>query len=177
IGQASLGNYIFTGLQTQNWVFVLFGCAAAAALALAVDGLLALRENGVRSRARARVALGALGLVLIVAGALAPTFALPHATYVVGAKTFTEQYILAALIEQRLAAAGLSASRREGPGAKGVFDALARGDIDVYVDYSGTIWANQLHRDDVRPREEVLGEVKAWLAANGGAGMLGALGF
>jgi len=37
IGQTSLGNYIFTGLQTQNWVFVLFGCAAAAVLALAVD--------------------------------------------------------------------------------------------------------------------------------------------
>ncbi len=28
IGQASLGNYIFTGLQTQNWVFVLFGCVS-----------------------------------------------------------------------------------------------------------------------------------------------------
>ena len=26
IGQTSLGNYIFAGLQTQNWVFVLFGC-------------------------------------------------------------------------------------------------------------------------------------------------------
>ena len=30
IGQTSLGNYIFTGLQTQNWVFVVFGCVAAA---------------------------------------------------------------------------------------------------------------------------------------------------
>ena len=30
IGQTSLGNYIFAGLQTQNWVFVLFGCVAAA---------------------------------------------------------------------------------------------------------------------------------------------------
>ena len=28
IGQTSLGNYIFTGLQTQNWLFVLFGCVA-----------------------------------------------------------------------------------------------------------------------------------------------------
>ena len=34
IGQTSLGNYIFAGLQTQNWVFVLFGCIAAALLAL-----------------------------------------------------------------------------------------------------------------------------------------------
>ncbi|MBU6471652.1 MAG: ABC transporter permease, partial [Alphaproteobacteria bacterium] len=30
VGQTSLGNYIFTGLQTENWVFVLFGCVAAA---------------------------------------------------------------------------------------------------------------------------------------------------
>ncbi len=33
IGQTSLGNYIFSGLQTQNCVSVLFGCAAAALLA------------------------------------------------------------------------------------------------------------------------------------------------
>ena len=52
IGQTSLGNYIFAGLQTQNWVFVLFGCLAAAALALAVDQLLALIENGLRNRSR-----------------------------------------------------------------------------------------------------------------------------
>ena len=50
----SLGNYIFTGLQTQNWVFVLFGCVAAALLALVVDQLLALMESGVRPRSRAR---------------------------------------------------------------------------------------------------------------------------
>ena len=60
IGQTSLGNYIFTGLQTQNWVFVLFGCLAAAALALAVDQLLALIESGFRNRSRWRSALGGI---------------------------------------------------------------------------------------------------------------------
>ena len=52
IGQTSLGNYIFTGLQTQNWVFVLFGCVAAALLAIAVDQLLGLIETGVAQRRR-----------------------------------------------------------------------------------------------------------------------------
>ena len=56
IGQTSLGNYIFAGLQTQNWVFVLFGCLAAAVLALAVDQLLALIETGIRNRSRVRTA-------------------------------------------------------------------------------------------------------------------------
>ncbi len=177
VGQTSLGNYIFTGLQTQNWVFVLFGCVAAAVLALAVDQLLALMEGGVRARKRLRVVLGGLGLAVILAGALVPNLARPKATYLIGAKTFTEQYILAALIEQRLQAAGLSAARREGLGSNVVFDALAAGEIDVYVDYSGTIWANQLHRSDARPRAEVLGAVATWLKDRSGITLLGELGF
>ena len=66
VGQPSLGNLIFSGLQTENWVRVLIGCAAAAALALAVDGLLALVEAGLARRSRWRVRLG---LGALVAGA------------------------------------------------------------------------------------------------------------
>ncbi len=72
IGQTSLGNYIFAGLQTQNWVFVLFGCVAAAALALVVDQLLALMERGVASHSRRTIAAGGAGLVLVVLAALLP---------------------------------------------------------------------------------------------------------
>src|ERR1700752_1928997 len=88
IGQTSLGNYIFAGLQTQNWVFVLFGCVAAAVLALAVDQLLALIENGLRNRSRLRAALGGIGIVALIAATLAPNLARSSSTYVVGAKTF-----------------------------------------------------------------------------------------
>src|SRR6201994_262527 len=70
IGQTSPGQYIFAGLQTQNWVFVLFGCAAAALLALAVDQLLALIESGIRIRSRLRATLGGLGIAALVLGAL-----------------------------------------------------------------------------------------------------------
>ena len=62
-----LGNYIFTGLQTQNWVFVLFGCVAAAVFALAVDQLLALMETGLTRRKRGWVTAGGAGLVLLTA--------------------------------------------------------------------------------------------------------------
>src|SRR4029077_4784872 len=145
IGQTSLGNYIFAGLQTQNWVFVLFGCLAAAVLALAVDQLLALIENGLRNRSRIRAAIGGVGIAALVAGTLIPSMTRSSSNYVVGAKTFTEQYVLSALIAQRLRAANLSATSREGLGSNVIFDALAAGDIDVYVDYSGTLWANQFH--------------------------------
>ena len=95
IGQTSLGNYIFTGLQTQNWVFVLFGCAAAAVFALAVDQLLALMEIGLTRRKRAWVGAGGLGLALLTIGALVPTLSQPRATYAIGTKPFAEQYVLA----------------------------------------------------------------------------------
>jgi osmoprotectant transport system permease protein len=177
IGQQSLGNYIFTGLQTQNWVFVAFGCVAAAVLALAVDQLLALMQDGLSRRSRVRVALGAFGIMAIIAGALAPSLVRSQATYVIGAKTFTEQYVLAALIAQRLDAAGLSASQRQGLGSNVLFDALAANEIDVAVDYSGTVWANRMHRSDVLPREQVLSEMSQWLETTHGIRLLGGLGF
>jgi osmoprotectant transport system permease protein len=177
IGQTSLGNYIFSGLQTQNWVFVLFGCAAAALLALFVDQMLALMESGAHLRSRARVATGGIGIAALIAATLSPVLARSHATYIVGAKTFTEQYVLSALLTQRLQAAGLSASRREGLGSNVIFDALASGDIDVYVDYSGTLWVNQLHRTDSKPRKQLLAELTTELAQRNHITLLGELGF
>jgi osmoprotectant transport system substrate-binding protein/osmoprotectant transport system permease protein len=177
IGQTSLGNYIFTGLQTQNWVFVVFGCVAAAGLALTVDQLLALIETGVGRRSRLRIAAGAFGLVAVTLAALIPGFARPHATYVIGAKTFTEQYVLAALIKDRLQAAGLTPSQRQGLGSNVLFDALAANEIDIAVDYSGTLWANRMQRSDVLPRAQVLSELSRWLETTHGIRMLGGLGF
>jgi osmoprotectant transport system permease protein len=176
IGQTSLGNYIFAGLQTQNWVFVLFGCLAAAALALAVDQMLAWIEAGLRQRNRVRAALGGLGITALIAATLLPALARSPSGYVVGAKTFAEQYVLSALVAQRLRAAGLSASTREGLGSNVIFDALVSDDIDVYVDYSGTLWANQFHRRDSKPREQLLRELQAMLAQQK-VTLLGELGF
>jgi osmoprotectant transport system permease protein len=180
IGQTSLGNYIFAGLQTQNWVFVLFGCVAAAALALMVDQLLALMERGVKQHRRSFVAAGSAGLLLIVLAALLP--GLNHAQsgrggYIIGAKPFTEQYVLAALIEQRLEARGLTAQGRNGLGSGVIFNALANNDIDAYVEYSGTIWANNMGRTDAPPRQAVLSEVARWLNATHHIRLLGPLGF
>jgi osmoprotectant transport system permease protein len=177
VGQTSLGNYIFTGLQTQNWIFVLFGCVAAAGLALIADLSLALLERLFTRREHPHL-LGALaGVVLVlILGILIPLLGRP-AQYVIGAKGFPEQYILASLIEQRLAAAGLSASTSSNLGSAVIFNALAAGDIDVYVDYSGTIWTNSMHRTDTPPREIMLREMEDWLKTTYGVKMLGTLGF
>lgn len=177
IGQPSLGNYIFTGLQTQNWVDVVFGCVAAAALAIVVDQLLALVQSGIDRRSRARLAGGLLGIAAIVVVSLLPSVARPQADYVIGAKTFTEQHVLAALLDRRLAKAGLVSRLKPGLGSNVLFEALANNEIDVAVDYSGTIWTNHMHRTDTPPRMQVLAELEGWLAATYRIRLLGRLGF
>jgi len=177
IGQTSLGNYIFSGLQTQNWVFVLFGCAAAAGLALVVDQLLGLIEFGVARRRPVQIVVGVLVLAVGLAAASLSRGEGGKQTYVIGAKNFTEQFILSALIADRIAAEGAQASRRVGLGSAVIFDALAAGDIDAYVDYSGTIWANVMKRTDAPPREAILSQLREWLQREHGIVLVGALGF
>jgi osmoprotectant transport system permease protein len=176
VGQTSLGNYIFTGLQTENWVFVLFGCVAAALLALVIDRLLSLAESGFAQRSRARLAAAAAGLMVVVGASLAPLFGAAEHTIVIGTKSFDEQYILGALIEDRLHAAGFHTQRRDGLGSTVIFHALEGNDVDVYVDYSGTLWTTAMHRTDMPGRKHVLDRLSSWLAERG-AKNLGTLGF
>ena len=177
VGQVSLGNYIFSGLQLQNWVAVLFGCIAAASLALVVDQLLGAIETGLARRSRSRVAAGVVALAVGIAAAALPLGRGAAAAYVVGGKNFSEQFILAELMTARIAASGGAAAQRTGLGSAVVFAALASGDIDVYVDYSGTLWANVMRRTDVPRREPMLAEMRAWLEQAHGIVMLGSLGF
>jgi osmoprotectant transport system permease protein len=177
VGQTSLGNYIFSGLQTENWIYVLFGCVAAAMLALVVDQLLSLIETGATHRDGKRIYLGLAGVAAGTALALAPLVATTPTPYRIGAKNFSEQFILAELIAQRLEARGTRTERREGLGSAIAFRALSSGDIDVYVDYSGTLWANVMERRDVPEREVMLRELTRWMRERHGVEVLGSLGF
>ncbi|MDR3526449.1 MAG: ABC transporter permease/substrate-binding protein [Rhizomicrobium sp.] len=182
IGQASLGDLIFSGLQTEDWRRVLIGCIAAAALALLVDFMLALIEAGLARRSRWRLGAGVVFLLLATAATFLPISDAirsdsPARVIVVGAKNFSEQYILADLIERRLRAAGYRTERRDNLGSAIAYRALAAGDIDVYVDYSGTLWANILRRTDTPTAKEMLEVLARELARRDKVLLLGGLGF
>lgn len=177
VGQTSLGNYIFSGLQVQNWIAVLFGCISAAGLALLVDQLLALVESGIAQRRIGRIVAALLCLGGGVVAASIATGDKGGDGYVIGAKSFTEQYILSALMVERIEGEGARATRRVGLGSSIAFTALANGEIDAYVDYSGTIWANVMRRTDLPAREVMQAETGSWLRREHGITLLGALGF
>jgi osmoprotectant transport system permease protein len=180
VGAPSLGNLIFSGLQTRDHRAVLIGCLGAAVLALVLDGLLRLAERGARpngSRTKTLAPLAAvagMGLAatapLLIDGGEAPLR--------IGAKTFTEQYVLAAILEDVAQEAGTEAEVVSSLGSTVAFDALADGAIDLYVDYSGTLWATVMDRPtEGSGRAEILAGTERWLREEKGIELLCELGF
>lgn len=183
IGATSLGNYIFSGLATRNDAAVIVGCVAAAATALGLDQLIRLLEAGVRTGRRAWwggavLVLGALVLYAALSFALARRDTAREGPVVIGAKAFTEQYLLAELLAGRIGdQTGAATLILPSLGSTVAFDSLVAGDLDVYVDYSGTIWATVMKRDAPARREDVLAEVERYLARAHGVVVASALGF
>ncbi|MEQ8411824.1 MAG: ABC transporter permease/substrate-binding protein [Erythrobacter sp.] len=178
IGQPSLGDPIFAGLQTQNWALVLAGCVASAGLALVADSLLGLIETGLATRRRWMWATGVVAVAAGVAGALAYQNAGDDDdTVVIAAKQFSEQYILSKLVGMQLEEAGYSVEYRDGLGSAVVHSAVASSDVDISIDYTGTIWTNEMKREDSAPREEMYRRIKAWDMETNGVLVLGRLGF
>ena len=205
VGAPSLGNFIFTGLQTRNHASTLVGCVAAALLALVLDGLIGTAERALTERRRVRlwtslavlagiVVVGTLPLMLDLGtrigtqqlgadgasdavGEGGTTSPLDGLRLVTGSKPFTESYILGELLALRLRRAGAEVDLRPSMGSTVIFDALAGGDVDCYVDYSGTIWANHMKRTEPADRLSVVIEVAEYLRREHGVITVGPLGF
>ena len=195
VGATSLGNYIFSGLQTRSWDAVIFGCLCSAALAILLDQLIRALHVSAEARKPFQAMLAAAAVVVIPAAAIsgaavyvsdersggftagAAQTGFGEDPVVIGAKAFTEQYILAEVLEARLQQAGAEVRRRDNLGSTVVFDALASGEIDVYVEYTGTLWNNVLQRGAPVDRHLMYAEVSSHLLSQYGVLTLGRLGF
>lgn len=183
VGAPSLGNYIFSGLQTRNFTAVLVGCVAAAGLALSLDALVRALALAVERRQRTGIWV-VLGLLALLYGYTGVTLWRDFASHNeqrvrIGTKTFTEQYILAEVLAGQLERrAGLAVETLQSLGSTVAFDALRNDQIDVYVDYSGTIWATIMRRAGLpEDRRTVLDQVRRYLLEEHGVTLVAALGF
>ena len=183
VGAPSLGNYIFGGLQTRNFDAVLVGCSSAALLALGLDALLRLLAKGY-SELRPALMLG--GGATLAALALASMIGLWPADAAgrprplrIGAKTFTEQYVLAEVLARHIQRkTGAPTEVLASLGSTVAFDALTRGEIDAYVEYTGTIRSTLMHlTGGGAGRDAVLAEVRRWLEETHAVRLACALGF
>jgi osmoprotectant transport system permease protein len=154
----------------------------AAVLALGADAGLTWVERRLspgrgRPSGRSAVVVGAVAAAVIVLLAVR-TFGSNPVTIVVGSKNFTEQVILGELMAQAIERyAGLPVDRRLNLGGTFICDrAIQTGDIDLYVEYSGTALTAVFKQPVERDPQVVLDLVRQRYADTGRA-TLPPLGF
>ena len=183
VGAGGLGEYIFRGLSMVDPTVILAGAIPSALLALGIDGALTLVE---RELARSHAGRGghkwaAIGAAAVVAAAIAVPVALASFRGTdavrVGSKNFTEQIILGEIVAQALEARGISVDRRLNLGGTFIADRAVRaGDIDAYVEYSGTAHTAIFKAGVERDPRRVLADVRRQYAEVG-LTLLDPLGF
>src|SRR5437667_2100380 len=127
VGAGGLGMFIFRGVSMVDSRLILAGAIPAAALALIADfGLGAVQRRFSK--------LLCLLLVVVTVCSCSPE------RIVVGSKNFTEQVILGEMLAQQIERkTGLQVDRRLNLGGTLVcHQALTAGQIDTYVEYTGT---------------------------------------
>lgn len=188
IGAKGLGSYIYRGVSLSDSRLILLGAVPAAALALACDAALgeverALDPNRVKA-SRVRTALAALAIVVLLALAgwgawIDRPGGGRNRAVVIGSKDGTEMillgHMLADLVESET---GLPVDRRFNLGGTLVcFNALKRGGLDAYVEYTGTALTTLLNQPPDNDPVRVRDRVRAVLARRDGVECLDPFGF
>ena len=167
IGAGGLGMFIFRGVSMVDSRLILAGAIPAAALALMADfGLGAIEK-------RFSKLLCLLFAVLALSSCSHPD------RVVVGSKNFTEQIILGELLAQQIERkTGLEVDRRLNLGGTLVcHEALTAGQIDVYVEYTGTALTAVLKQPPSNDPARVYNAVKAEYQSKFGVVWTEPLGF
>ena len=181
IGAGGLGEYIYRGLSMVDATVILAGAIPAAALALVADALLLLAQRALvrrRTPPRRAVAAAALCVAMLVSAGAAFALMPGRQRIVVGSKNFTEQVILGEIVAQAIERyAGLRVDRRLNLGGTFICDrALRAGDVDVYVEYSGTALTAVFRQPVSRDPARVIDVIRR-LYADAGVALRAPLGF
>lgn len=184
IGAGGLGFLIFSGISTTNNAQILAGAIPAAVLALIVDNIFGTVEKLVtpislqqeskhvskeKLKKQRSVQKGALAVTALFLVGIFGVTALGNVgsggkyEITIAGKDYTEQFIvthlMADMIEDRT---DLTVNRKENLGGTQVaFNALKNGNIDLYLEYTGTIYGDTLGYSPNSDVEEVYNVSKA----------------
>ncbi|MGX6444176.1 ABC transporter permease/substrate-binding protein [Neobacillus sp. K501] len=191
VGAGGLGYLVFSGVQTVDNYMILAGAIPACILALLIDLVVGKLEtsfsytNKQKSRSKfgtkaKKLIIGFASVILVAAGAFT-VFTKANAAdkIVIGSKNFSEQLILgnmlAELIENKT---DIEVERKLNLGGSQVaFSALNNGDIDVYVEYTGTGLVNILNQSPQSDPDKVYNYVQKEFNKKYGIELLEPLGF
>ena len=158
IGAGGLGTAIFRGISTNNMAMVLVGSILTALLAVAVDLLLGVVERRVRrqrsERSRRHTLIGfgvAVLAVIALIGGTAFSSMQQQDTIRVTSKAFTEQLVMGELLSQNT---DYNIELTSAAGTSTIQPGLESGEYDMYVEYTGTGWAEVLHNEGVYQEDQ-----------------------
>ena len=169
IGAGGLGTYIFRGLRMNDNTLILAGAVPAAIMALGADFALGWIERalspGTAASGKAKTwALAAAGAAIVAvavfflsSGALSKS-----ARHVaIGSKDFTEQVLLGEMIAQTLESrTDLQVERLFELGGDLCHRGLLAGELDGYVEYTGTAFTAILKHPPISDPREVYDRVR-----------------
>lgn len=169
IDAGGLGRYIFRGLRMNDNVLILAGAVPAALIALAADLFLGFFERAMESARMTRWPRHKLLWGSLIAGAIVFVLVVVawqsgrHSDRIsVGAKDFTEQIVLGELVAQAIEVqTGMIVERRFDLGGSLAHQALVAGEIDLYVEYTGTALMAILKSKPLSDSGSVYREVKS----------------
>lgn len=172
IGGGGLGVFIFRGIATVNNDLILAGAIPAALIALMADFFLGWLEKIFIQRNRRKEIFTRLswGLVILTLVAIALGLVFPQAsqinlgqtTIIIGSKNFTEQVILSEILAQQIEAkTDLTVDRRFNLGGTFIcHNAVKAGEIDGYVEYTGTALTTIIKQKPITDPQIVYERVK-----------------
>jgi len=185
IGAGGLGYLVFSGIRTVNNYQILAGAIPACILALIVDFLMGLIEKLVtpislqknfgvskehlkknRKREKVTLIVAAVLICVLIGNGIVGSMEKQQKTITIGSKDFTEQLILcnlyADVIEKQT---DVNVVRKENLGGTQVcYGALKKGDIDMYVDYTGTLYCDLLKHPAKSDMKAVYNQCKSELS-------------
>lgn len=169
IGAGGLGYLVFSGIRTANNYQILAGAVPACLLALFIDftasiiekavvpeGISLAHKTGKRGRLFQKSVMGAVFICVLYTfiNAGIEKFGKQTETIVVASKDYTEQElmgnILADLIENKT---DYKVERRLSLGGTQVaFGALKAGEVDIYMEYTGTLYSDMLKHNPLESK-------------------------
>jgi osmoprotectant transport system permease protein len=144
IGAGGLGDIIYRGLSTTRNELVLAGAIPAAILAIVIDLILKRVEIATDPKKRKNIAwkkaLYVVVPVIVLISFLGYKQSTNQNTIVIAGKKWTEQYILPYIIAEYVKdKTNYHVKVEEGLGETPILNgAIQKGDIDMYVEYTGT---------------------------------------
>ncbi|MDD3186705.1 MAG: glycine betaine ABC transporter substrate-binding protein [Anaerostipes sp.] len=185
IGAGGLGYLVFSGIRTVNNMQILAGAIPSCLLALFVDYIFGIIEklvtpislqsgyNGSKEKIKAQrrrqkgiITVVGIIVVALLGNSLVSSFKKEEKSIAIGSKDFTEQIVLCNLYADVIEAkTDIHVDRRENLGGSEVcYEAVKKGEIDMYMEYTGTAYMNIMKEKTTSDMNKVYREMKSYFA-------------